>query len=118
MEGKPHKLLESVAEDIAGLILQDYELVRGLKIKIKKPHVVVPGVVDYLGARINTPSLSTYSPRIELHAYDILLHVMICLLNHGNYRWLQGWRLKGFEQTWMRSLDNTGHLLSLTSEQD
>ena len=49
MEGKPHKLLESVAEDIAGTVLQDYESVLGIKIKIQKPHVAIEGVVKYLG---------------------------------------------------------------------
>lgn len=49
MEGKPHKLLESVAEDIAGTVLQDYENVLGIKIKIQKPHVAIEGVVKYLG---------------------------------------------------------------------
>ena len=49
MEGKPHKLLESVAEDIAGTVLQDYGKVMGIKIKIQKPHVAIEGVVKYLG---------------------------------------------------------------------
>ncbi len=49
MEGKPHKLLESVAEDIAGTVLQDYEKVLGIKIKIQKPQVAIEGVVKYLG---------------------------------------------------------------------
>lgn len=49
MEGKPHKLLESVAEDIAGTVLQDYDQVLGIRIKIQKPHVAIEGVVKYLG---------------------------------------------------------------------
>jgi len=49
MEGQPHNLLESLAEDIAGTILAEYELVAGIKIKIQKPHVAIPGVVKYLG---------------------------------------------------------------------
>lgn len=52
MEGKPHKLLESVAEDIAGTVLQDYEQVLGIKIKIQKPHIAIQGVVKYLGVEI------------------------------------------------------------------
>ncbi|CAL8467909.1 g7447 [Coccomyxa elongata] len=52
MEGKPHKLLESVAEDIAGTVLQDYDNVLGIKIKIQKPHVAIEGVVKYLGVEI------------------------------------------------------------------
>ena len=49
MEGPPHKLLESVAEDIAAGILEEYALVSGVRILIKKPHVAVEGVVKYLG---------------------------------------------------------------------
>ncbi|EIE20876.1 dihydroneopterin aldolase [Coccomyxa subellipsoidea C-169] len=52
MEGKPHKLLESVAEDIAGTVLQDYEKVLGIKIKIQKPQVAIEGVVKYLGVEV------------------------------------------------------------------
>ena len=50
MEGPPHRLLESVAEDIAAGILEEYALVSGVRILIKKPHVAVGGVVKYLGA--------------------------------------------------------------------
>ncbi len=57
MEGKPHKLLESVAEDIAGTVLQDYESVLGIKIKIQKPHVAIEGVVKYLGEAHNAPAM-------------------------------------------------------------
>ena len=49
MEGPPHKLLESVAEDIAAGILEEYARVSGVRILIKKPHVAVGGVVKYLG---------------------------------------------------------------------
>ncbi len=55
MEGPPHSLLESVAEDIAAGILEDYALVSGVRILIKKPHVAVEGVVDYLGAPAHFP---------------------------------------------------------------
>ena len=51
VEGPPHKLLESVAEDIAAGILEEYARVSGVRILIKKPHVAVGGVVKYLGAR-------------------------------------------------------------------
>jgi dihydroneopterin aldolase len=58
MEGPPHKLLESVAEDIAAGILEEYALVSGVRILIKKPHVAVGGVVKYLGARARMPFIA------------------------------------------------------------
>ena len=49
MEGRPHKLLESVADRLANEILNDYHMVQGLQLHLKKPHVAVPGVVESLG---------------------------------------------------------------------
>ncbi|DBA84156.1 TPA: hypothetical protein ACH3X1_006624 [Trebouxia sp. C0004] len=52
MEGRPHKLLESVADRLADEILNDYHMVQGLQLHLKKPHVAVPGVVESLGIEI------------------------------------------------------------------
>lgn len=52
VEGKPYNLIESVAEKIAQDILQDSDIVQSVRIKIEKPHVAVPGVVDSLGVEI------------------------------------------------------------------
>lgn len=49
IEGRPHKLLESVAERLANEILNDYHQVQGLQLHIKKPHVAVTGVLESLG---------------------------------------------------------------------
>ena len=51
MEGRPHKLLESVADRLVTEILNDYHMVQGLQLQIQKPHVAVPGVVQSLGER-------------------------------------------------------------------
>lgn len=52
VEGKPHNLIESVAERIAQDILQESDMVESVRIRIEKPHVAVPGVVDSLGIEI------------------------------------------------------------------
>lgn len=50
VEGPPYKLLEAVAETIAGRILQGDARVRAVEVSIAKPHVAVGGVVESLGA--------------------------------------------------------------------
>ena len=59
LEGRPHKLLESVADRLATEILNDYHQVQGLQLHIKKPHVAVTGVVESLGksAQLNDRGL-------------------------------------------------------------
>ena len=49
IEGRPHKLLESVADRLANEILNEYHQIQGLQLHIKKPHVAVTGVVESLG---------------------------------------------------------------------
>jgi dihydroneopterin aldolase len=51
MEGEPAKLLESLAQRIADFALQD-EKVESAWVRIRKPHVAIPGVLDYLGVEI------------------------------------------------------------------
>ncbi|KAK9806628.1 hypothetical protein WJX73_001964 [Symbiochloris irregularis] len=52
VEGKPRKLVEAVAEDIAAQILAQHTRVHAVNIHICKPHVAVEGVVDSLGVEI------------------------------------------------------------------
>ncbi|XP_061350427.1 dihydroneopterin aldolase 1-like [Gastrolobium bilobum] len=52
LEGSPHNLLESVAEQIANITLTKQHKVCAVRVKIGKPHVAVPGPVDSLGVEI------------------------------------------------------------------
>lgn len=51
MEGEPAQLLESLAQRIADSALQD-EKVESVWVRIRKPHIALPGAVDYLGVEI------------------------------------------------------------------
>lgn len=55
MEGRPHKLLESVADRLVQEILADYHKVLGIRLHIKKPHVAVTGPVESLGQLLICP---------------------------------------------------------------
>ena len=46
------KLVEHVAEDIAEKILRGFHGVEWAQVTVKKPHVAVGGIVDYLGVQI------------------------------------------------------------------
>src|SRR5947199_5490141 len=48
MEGDPAQLLESLAQRIADFALQD-EKVESVWVRVRKPQIALPGVVDYLG---------------------------------------------------------------------
>ncbi|XP_054803443.1 dihydroneopterin aldolase 1-like isoform X2 [Prosopis cineraria] len=52
MEGPPHNLLESAAEQIATNILTKIPQISAVCVKVGKPHVAVQGPVDYLGVEI------------------------------------------------------------------
>ncbi|KAL3623466.1 hypothetical protein CASFOL_032282 [Castilleja foliolosa] len=52
VEGAPHNLLESVAQQIATAVLSKYTQVSAVRIQVGKPHVAVLGQVDYLGVEI------------------------------------------------------------------
>ena len=52
MEGKPHLLIESVAESIAQKVLSTHATVYAIQIRIQKPHVAVSGVLQGLGVDI------------------------------------------------------------------
>jgi dihydroneopterin aldolase len=51
MEGAPAVLLESLAQRIADFALRD-ERIESAWVRIRKPHVAIPGVLDYLGVEI------------------------------------------------------------------
>ncbi|MBN2794060.1 MAG: dihydroneopterin aldolase [Clostridia bacterium] len=52
VEDKQFKLLEALAENISIEILNAFNLVKGLKVKIKKPEAPVPGIFDYFAVEI------------------------------------------------------------------
>jgi 7,8-dihydroneopterin aldolase/epimerase/oxygenase len=43
VEGKPYKLVEAVAENIAGAILNEFPLITDVKVKMIKPDPPIPG---------------------------------------------------------------------------
>lgn len=45
-------LLEALAENIAIAVLEKFELVKGIMIRIKKPEAPVNGIYDYFGVEI------------------------------------------------------------------
>ncbi|MBV9468113.1 MAG: dihydroneopterin aldolase, partial [Abitibacteriaceae bacterium] len=51
IEGEPAQLLESLAQRIADFALRD-ERVESAWVRIRKPHIALPGMVDYLGVEI------------------------------------------------------------------
>uniref|UniRef100_A0A2N9H6Q0 7,8-dihydroneopterin aldolase n=1 Tax=Fagus sylvatica TaxID=28930 RepID=A0A2N9H6Q0_FAGSY len=52
VEGPAHNLLESVAQLIASATLTKHPQISVVRVKVGKPHVAVPGCVDYLGVEI------------------------------------------------------------------
>jgi 7,8-dihydroneopterin aldolase/epimerase/oxygenase len=52
VEGKPHQLIETVAEQIATAILKDHRLVRAARVQVSKPHVSLPGPLDQVQVEI------------------------------------------------------------------
>ncbi|XP_052188906.1 dihydroneopterin aldolase 2-like isoform X2 [Diospyros lotus] len=52
VEGEAQNLLESVAHLIASTTLTKFPLISAVRVKVGKPHVAVPGPVDYLGVEI------------------------------------------------------------------
>jgi len=51
IEGEPAKLLESLAQRIADAALED-ERVQSAWVRIRKPHIALPGTLDYIGIEI------------------------------------------------------------------
>ncbi|XP_056159295.1 dihydroneopterin aldolase 2-like isoform X1 [Syzygium oleosum] len=52
VEGLPKNLLEAVAEHIASTTLAKFPRITAVRVKVGKPHVAVPGPLDYLGIEI------------------------------------------------------------------
>uniref|UniRef100_A0A2N9I6P7 7,8-dihydroneopterin aldolase n=1 Tax=Fagus sylvatica TaxID=28930 RepID=A0A2N9I6P7_FAGSY len=52
VEGPAHNLLESVAQLVASTTLTKHPQISAVRVKVGKPHVAVPGSVDYLGVEI------------------------------------------------------------------
>jgi dihydroneopterin aldolase len=49
--GKPRRLLENIAETIAARVLEEFPVLEVL-VRVKKPHVPLPGIVDYAAVEI------------------------------------------------------------------
>ncbi|CAK8543037.1 unnamed protein product [Lathyrus sativus] len=52
IEGPSQNLLESVAQKIAISTLEIHKEISAVRVKIGKPHVAIPGPLDYLGVEI------------------------------------------------------------------
>lgn len=53
IEGRPRKLLESVAEAIAESVLKRFPAVKEILVRVKKPHAPLPGKFDWVAVEIN-----------------------------------------------------------------
>lgn len=49
VEGKPSKLIETVAENIATDILDNHNMVLGVRVSVRKPNVAIKGSFASLG---------------------------------------------------------------------
>jgi 7,8-dihydroneopterin aldolase/epimerase/oxygenase len=52
VEGRPHHLIESVAEQIASSVLRNHRMVHATRIQVQKPHVSLPGTFDSVSVEI------------------------------------------------------------------
>jgi dihydroneopterin aldolase len=52
MCGKSQDLLEAVGQSVASLLIQNYPRIMQVKILIKKPHIAIEGVLDYVGVEL------------------------------------------------------------------
>ncbi|KAK8531870.1 hypothetical protein V6N12_053329 [Hibiscus sabdariffa] len=52
VEGQSQNLLESVAQMIASKIFTNHPQISAVRVQVGKPHVAVPGSLDYLGVEI------------------------------------------------------------------
>jgi dihydroneopterin aldolase len=52
VEGPSQNLLESVAHKIANATLLKFPQISAVRVEVKKPHVAVQGILDYLGVEI------------------------------------------------------------------
>ena len=52
VENKRFNLLEALAENIAEEVLNKFDLLKGIMVRVKKPEAPVPGIYDYFGVEI------------------------------------------------------------------
>ncbi len=52
VEGPPRKLVETVAEDIAAILLREYVMIDRLRVRVEKPGAPIAGVFDTVGVEI------------------------------------------------------------------
>lgn len=52
VESREYDLLEALAENIAKDVLEQFSLIEGIRVKVKKPEAPVPGIFDYFGVEI------------------------------------------------------------------
>lgn len=52
VEKKRFNLIEAVAENIAKEVLENFDLVKGIMVRVKKPEAPVSGIYDYFGVEI------------------------------------------------------------------
>lgn len=52
VEGPPKKLVETVAEDIAAILLREYVMIDRLRVRVEKPGAPIAGVFDTVGVEI------------------------------------------------------------------
>ncbi|ADL13287.1 dihydroneopterin aldolase [Acetohalobium arabaticum] len=58
VEGDSYDLIEAVAEKIADSLLRDYSILEGIAVRVKKPEVPIPGVLDWVEVEIERSSKS------------------------------------------------------------
>ncbi|MGL5329601.1 MAG: dihydroneopterin aldolase [Peptostreptococcaceae bacterium] len=52
VQNKRFNLLEALAENIAKEVLEQFDLVKGIMVRVKKPEAPVNGIYDYFGVEI------------------------------------------------------------------
>lgn len=52
VENRQFDLIEALAENIASSVLDKFELLEGIDVRIKKPEAPVAGIFDYFGVEI------------------------------------------------------------------
>ncbi len=52
VENKKFKLIERLAEDIAENILEKFDIVDSLSVKVKKPEAPIVGMFDFVGVKV------------------------------------------------------------------
>lgn len=101
MEGKGRRrqLIEAVAHDIASEVLGHSSKIGSVAVTVKKPHVAVPGQVDYLGAPgtlltciapFSVCIFAFQQPGVDVVPTVASTHVL-----------LQGWRFSVHENAWV-----------------